>query len=477
VAGAWNKFGVRAVLKISNHYVSKIASALLIIEIGILIASAYLAAAIRFPGDSGFFRTDDQQFLPSAMAFALSMVFAMTALGMYQHDFREGFRNTLLRMMPSFLLGFVLTAFVFYMMPGFYFGRGILMMMLGFAACGILLVRVVLFKSSESRLLESRILFLGAGPMAKECAELANNNGGYHKYDVVGFVPMPDETPVVPAGSILPVGRSLVAIANEHDAHEIVVAVQNRRGGSFPIRELLDCKLNGIKVIDSATFFEREACQIRVDSLQPSWFVFGNGFDQTFMRSFVKRAFDLFASLLIFLVTLPVTAITALLIWLEDRAPIFYQQERVGEDGNTFMVLKFRSMRTDAEKEGAPIWAQTGDTRTTRVGRVIRKLRIDEIPQVLNVIKGEMSFVGPRPERPFFVEQLCEKVPYYNMRHSIKPGITGLAQVRYQYGASVEDAVQKLQYDLYYVKNNSLFLDLLILLDTLQVVLLSKGSR
>jgi sugar transferase (PEP-CTERM system associated) len=323
----------------------------------------------------------------------------------------------------------------------------------------------------------SRIIFLGSGQLAKECADLATNNGGYHKYDVVGFVPMPDESSAVPSASVLPVGKSLVSIARERGAAEIVVAVQNRRGGAFPIRELLDCKLNGIKVIDSATFFEREACQIRVDSLQPSWFVFGNGFDQGFLRSLVKRAFDLFASLLIFLVTLPVTAVTALLIYLEDGAPIFYRQERVGEDGYTFMVLKFRSMRKDAEKDGAPKWASTGDPRTTRVGRIIRKLRIDEIPQILNVLKGEMSFVGPRPERPFFVEQLCEQVPYYNMRHSIKPGITGLAQVRYQYGASVEDAVQKLQYDLYYVKNNSLFLDLLILLDTLQVVLLSKGSR
>jgi sugar transferase (PEP-CTERM system associated) len=349
--------------------------------------------------------------------------------------------------------------------------------MIGIAACGILAVRAVLFKSSESRLLESRILFLGSGQLARECADLATNNGGYHKYDVVGFVPMPEEKAVVPASSILPIGKSLVSIARECGASEIVVAVQNRRGGSFPIRELLDCKLNGIKVVDSATFFEREACQIRVDSLQPSWFVFGTGFDQGFLRSLVKRAFDLFASMLIFIVTLPVTAVTALLIYLEDGAPIFYRQERVGEDGYTFMVLKFRSMRKDAEKDGAPKWASTGDPRTTRVGRVIRKLRIDEIPQILNVLKGEMSFVGPRPERPFFVEQLCEQVPYYNMRHSIKPGITGLAQVRYQYGASVEDAVHKLQYDLYYVKNNSLFLDLLILLDTLQVVLLSKGSR
>ncbi|MBK4734316.1 TIGR03013 family XrtA/PEP-CTERM system glycosyltransferase [Noviherbaspirillum pedocola] len=463
-------------LKISNHYVSKIASALLLLEIGILIASAYLAAAIRLPG-AGFLRAEDQQFFPSAIAFALSMVFAMTALGMYQHDFREGFRNTLLRLMPSFLLGFAITALVFYMMPSFYFGRGVLLMMIAIAACGILAVRVLLFKSSESRLLESRILFLGSGTLAKECADLAANNNGYHKYDVVGFVPMPDETPAVASGAVLPVGKSLVSIARERGAQEIVVAVQNRRGGAFPIRELLDCKLNGIKVIDSATFFEREACQIRVDSLQPSWFVFGTGFDQGFLRSLVKRAFDLFASMLIFIGTLPVTAITALLIYLEDGAPIFYRQERVGEDGYTFMVLKFRSMRKDAEKDGAPKWASTGDPRTTRVGRVIRKLRIDEIPQILNVLKGEMSFVGPRPERPFFVEQLCEQVPYYNMRHSIKPGITGLAQVRYQYGASVEDAVQKLQYDLYYVKNNSLFLDLLILLDTLQVVLLSKGSR
>jgi sugar transferase (PEP-CTERM system associated) len=281
----------------------------------------------------------------------------------------------------------------------------------------------------------------------------------------------------VPPSAILPVGKSLVFMADAYKAGEIVVSVRNRRGGAFPIRELLDCKLHGIKVIDAATFFEREALQIRVDSLQPSWFVFGNGFDQNFLRTFIKRVFDLFASLTIAILTLPVTLFTAIWIYLEDRGPIFYKQERVGEDGETFMVLKFRSMRNDAEKDGSPQWAAAKDPRTTKIGRVIRKIRVDEIPQILNVLKGEMSFVGPRPERPFFVEKLCEEVPYYNMRHSIKPGITGLAQVRYQYGASVEDAVQKLQYDLYYVKNNSLFLDILILIDTFQVVLFSKGSR
>ncbi|MEN3365121.1 MAG: hypothetical protein V7606_2395, partial [Burkholderiales bacterium] len=250
-----------------------------------------------------------------------------------------------------------------------------------------------------------------------------------------------------------------------------------RRGGGFPIQQLLECKSNGIKVTDSAAFFEREACQIRVDSIQPSWLVFGNGFDQSARRIVVKRAFDLVASIALCIVTLPIMALTTLLIFLEDKGPIFYQQERVGKGGRLYKVLKFRSMQCNAEQSGQPQWAAKNDPRTTRVGAIIRKVRIDELPQILNVLKGEMSFVGPRPERPYFVKQLSETVSFYDIRHTIKPGITGMAQVRYQYGASVEDSVQKLQYDLYYVKNNSLYLDLLILLDTVQVVLLGKGAR
>jgi sugar transferase (PEP-CTERM system associated) len=253
-----------------------------------------------------------------------------------------------------------------------------------------------------------------------------------------------------------------------------VVSVQNRRGG-FPIKELLDCKLQGVKVTDAATFFERETCQIRVDSLQPSWLVFGGGFDQSFVRIFMKRSFDLFCSTVLLILTLPIMLLAGLVVWLEDRGPAFYAQERVGKDGKTFRVLKFRSMRIDAEKSGKPQWAAQNDPRITRVGNFMRKTRIDELPQILNVFKGEMSFVGPRPERPYFVEQLIEVVPYYNVRHSIKPGITGWAQVRYGYGSSAEDALQKLQYDLYYVKNNSLFLDVLILIDTLKVVLFRSG--
>jgi sugar transferase (PEP-CTERM system associated) len=228
-------------------------------------------------------------------------------------------------------------------------------------------------------------------------------------------------------------------------------------------------------VTDAATFFERETCQIRVDSLQPSWLVFGGGFDQSFVRTFMKRSFDIVCSVIILLLTLPLMLLAALAVKLEDRGPVFYSQERVGKDGKTFFVHKFRSMRTDAEKGGKPQWAQQNDPRITRIGNFMRKTRIDELPQILNVFKGEMSFVGPRPERPYFVEQLIEVVPYYNVRHSVKPGITGWAQVRYGYGSSAEDALQKLQYDLYYVKNNSLFLDVLILIDTLKVVLFRSG--
>jgi sugar transferase (PEP-CTERM system associated) len=335
---------------------------------------------------------------------------------------------------------------------------------------------MVFFKTSQLRFLESRIMFLGGGPLAKECSDLAEENSRYHKYDIAGYIAMPSEEVAVPTARLLKVreGESLTSLARAHNNEEIVVSVQNRRAG-FPIKELLDCKLQGIKVTDAATFFERETCQIRVDSLQPSWLVFGGGFDQSFIRTFMKRAFDLICSGIILVATFPIMVITAAVIWLEDRSPIFYQQERVGLDGHSFKVLKFRSMRNDAEKGGKPQWAQQNDPRITRVGNFIRKTRIDELPQILNVFKGEMSFVGPRPERPYFVEQLIESVPFYNVRHSIKPGITGWAQVRYGYGASTDDAVQKLQYDLYYVKNNSLFLDVLILIDTLKVVLFRSG--
>jgi sugar transferase (PEP-CTERM system associated) len=464
-------------LRIANHHVSKITFILLLFEFAIALGAVYLGAMIRMLDHHYPSYVSIDNFFLTAVTFALTVVFSLSALGMYQINFREGIRATFLRLMPAFALALTLITLIFYVIPALYLGRGIMGLVFVITAAGVLVGRILFFKTSEIRLLKSRIIFLGTGKLAQECHELALTNTAHHEYHILGFVPVSDEEQVVLGKYVLPTSIGIAELAKQYSADEVVVAVQNRRGVHFPIQELLDCKLMGVKVIDAAAFFEREACQIRVESLQPGWLVFGDGFNQSFSRKFGKQIFDLVVSAVMFLLTLPIMLFTAMLIYLEDRGPIFYKQERVGKNGLSYMVLKFRSMGISAEKAGSPQWASANDPRTTRVGSVIRKLRIDELPQIINVLKGEMSFVGPRPERPFFVEQLCKDVPFYNMRHSVKPGITGMAQVRYAYGASVEDALQKLQYDLYYVKNNSLFLDILILLETVQVVLLGKGAR
>lgn len=463
-------------LRIANHYVSIPVFLLLVLEIIILFASVYVGASLRFLDITAPLTNEFDRFVMSAIAFSMVMILSMSALGMYQPSFHDGLKATFLRLVPSCLLGFALLTLIFYVFPELYLGRGVVGFVFLVALPAIVLTRAVFYISARSAILNTRVLFIGAGALAKECSTLAKASGRKHKYRIVGYVRMGDENVGVAETELVAMDGTLMEMARKHRLREIIVALQDRRGGALPIRELLACKLNGIKITDAAAFFERDACQIRVDSLQPSWLVFGNGFDQGLIRTLCKKVFDVVVSISVLIVASPILLITAMLIYAEDRGPVFYRQERVGKDNKTFGVLKFRSMRTDAEKAGTPQWASTNDPRTTRVGRIIRLLRIDEFPQILNVLKGDMSFVGPRPERPFFVNQLCEEVPFYN-RHSVKPGITGMAQVRYQYGASVEDAVQKLQYDLYYVKNNSLFLDLMILIDTLQVVLLGKGSR
>lgn len=465
-------------LRIANHYISKVALGLLLSELLILMMAFYAGAALRLPTEEVLPPGVARNFLGSALSFALAIVFSMGAFGLYQLDSPYNFRTRLfLQLMPSFAMAFGLLTLLFYLAPGLYVGRGVLLLVLLISLGGVLLVRM-LYLAGAQRSASSRLLFLGHGPLAKECAELALNGRSYTKYQVAGYVSTPAETCSVPRGAVFDLaqsGGSLLALARRHKAREIVVTVHDRRGGGVPIKDLLECKLHGVAVTDAATFFERETCQIRVDSLQPSWLVFGGGFDQSPVRGVMKRVFDLLVSTVILALALPVIILTAICIVLEDGGPILYRQERVGKNGRTFNILKFRSMRINAEQGGAPQWAQKRDPRITRVGNFIRKMRIDELPQLANVFKGEMSFVGPRPERPYFVEQLNAQLRYYQVRHSIKPGITGWAQVRYGYGASVEDAIQKLQYDLYYVKNNSLFLDILVLIDTLKVVLFGSG--
>jgi sugar transferase (PEP-CTERM system associated) len=294
----------------------------------------------------------------------------------------------------------------------------------------------------------------------------------------VGFIPGPNEPPSLVDGSqVLNGPGSLKDRALALGVDEIVVALGDRRGGAMPLRELLDCKIVGVQVSDLSTYFEKMLGQIRIDQLHAGWLIFGNGFDHSAFRDIAKRAFDIACSFVLLVLAAPVLFVTAICIRLESKGPLLYRQERVGQDGRTFSVLKFRSMRVDAEKSGAPQWAVAKDDRVTRVGSFIRRYRIDEFPQLVNVLKGEMSLVGPRPERPFFVEQLKAEIPFYAVRHSVKPGVTGWAQVRYQYGASIEDALEKLQYDLYYVKNHSIFLDSVILFETVRVVLSGRGAR
>jgi sugar transferase (PEP-CTERM system associated) len=265
-------------------------------------------------------------------------------------------------------------------------------------------------------------------------------------------------------------------LVERHQIDEIIVAEREQRGGGVPMDQLLACRIRGIPVIDLAGFYERAKSEVPLDSLKASWLVYGDGFVQGRARQWAKRGFDILCSSVLLLLASPVMLLTMLAIKLDSPGPIIYRQERVGLGGRIFMCLKFRSMRTDAEKDGVARWAAKNDARITRIGAFIRKTRIDELPQLLSVLKGQMSLVGPRPERPSFVAQLKEQIPFYDVRHSVKPGVTGWAQVRYSYGASLEDARRKHQFDLYYVKNNSLFLDLLVLIETVSVVLFREGQ-
>ena len=295
---------------------------------------------------------------------------------------------------------------------------------------------------------------------------------------LTGFLYIGGENTLVDEEKTIRINESLLAYVRNNQIDELVVAVDDRRK-SFPVNEILECKMDGIMVSEVGDFIERQTRKIRLDSLHPSSMIFSEGYTRAVMNSYGKRLFDIIVSSILLILTLPISIMTILSIWIESggKGSVLYKQTRVGKDGETFEVLKFRSMSTDAEQDGIPVWASEADTRVTKNGKVIRLLRIDEIPQLINVLKGEMSFVGPRPERPEFVNRLSQVIPYYNLRHSVKPGITGWAQISYPYGASEADSIEKLQYDLYYIKRYSLMFDVLILFQTAQAILWEKGGR
>jgi sugar transferase (PEP-CTERM system associated) len=342
---------------------------------------------------------------------------------------------------------------------------------------GVFAVRTLfLHYYKRVEVLTRRVLVVGSGRWALPLDGLESAPSG-RQFRIVGFVPVNDIESLVDPKRIVQVKRSLSEAAKEYAINEIVIAVGDREAGKLPYQELIECKLAGVDVTDLPTFYEREQGRLRIDWLSAGWLVFGEGFRSNRPDRIAKKVFDLALGSLLMLISFPVMVITALAILIEDGGPIFYRQTRVGMSGKPFSILKFRSMRKDAEKTSQPVWAQVGDSRITRVGRIIRRLRIDELPQVINVLRGEMSVVGPRPERPPFVDELLKLIPYYSVRHSVKPGITGWAQVRYPYAASVDSAAEKLEYDLYYVKNRSLFLDMLIGIETVGVVVFGTGSR
>jgi sugar transferase (PEP-CTERM system associated) len=412
-----------------------------------------------------------------AFIFATTIVCLNGAFGLYRRGQSLSTGAYFVRAILAPAIGIPLALLVSQLVPGVVPLQDKWVIPILLALAGLLLVRHAIVLPLASALLPHRVLVLGTGPEARLVeASLASTNPPGMR--LIGFYALEKtQETVVSPGRVLARGTSLEETVRQLDVDEVIVGVRQQRGGVLPLRELLECRLNGVQVTDLARFFERVHGQVPIESLKVSWLIYGHGFRQNLFRTFVKRCFDLVASVLVLVVAIPLASIAALLIAIEGGGPVIYRQERVGYRGRTFTVFKLRSMTHDAEKDGKAAWAVANDARVTRVGKLIRRTRIDELPQLLNVLKGEMSFVGPRPERPEFVAMLTEQIPFYAVRHSVKPGLTGWAQVRYSYGATVEQSVRKLEYDLYYVKNHTLLLDLVILLETVRVVMLGEGAQ
>ena len=447
-------------------------------ELLLLGASLQIAMYLRYFGHPDQLAEFSHHMPERALAFGLVLIVGMAALGLYQAHMRESWFGLLARQAVGFVLGGFGLVVTYYLVPQVYVGRGVMgiALVLGFVA--VVGFRTLFLRLVDAEALKRRVLILGAGERAAQIHQRMRRRSDRRGFRIVGFVAGSAENVVVPAERVVAQDIPLHEWATREQVDEIVVGVDDRRG-TLPMEELLECRQLGIAVIDVTTFFERELGRVQLSLTDPSWLIFSGGFDATPLRRLIKRSFDLGAAALVLFFTWPIMLLVALAIRLESGAgqPILYRQERVGAGGKPFRLVKFRSMRTDAEQDGVARWAGKDDDRVTRVGRTIRKARLDELPQLWNVIRGEMSFIGPRPERPQFVAELAQKIRYYNLRHCLKPGLAGWAQLRHPYGASEEDAAEKLKYDLFYVKNHNLVFDLLILVQTVEVVLFGRGAR
>lgn len=462
--------------RLFNYYVPTEFVLLAVIEFFILMLSLSLALEVWFyDHDSAM---SFVSYLPRVFLYAAVMQLSMVAFGLYQRLHGRFLDVLILRIGSSLLLGLIPLGIFFYFMPSLFHAWGVLALTVFFSFFFISLIRLYFRRTIKKHNLWSRVLVLGSGEKAK-LIKAAEKAGELEGLNIIGYVSLSGDNTHWHDEKTITLDKRLVKYVQEHYIDEIVLAMDDRRNSQIPPGDLLDCKMSGVDIVDMATFFERRTGKIRLDTLSPSWLYLSDGFYDSIFRNLIKRFFDIVITLLFLPLALPLIILVTAAIFLESRGrgPILYSQTRIKQHGEPFQVYKFRSMVSDAEKDGVARWASKNDARITRIGSILRKGRLDELPQLFNILKGDMSFVGPRPERPEFVARLAEKIPYYDERHRVKPGLTGWAQISYSYADSEKDSLEKLQYDLYYVKNYSIFMDILILLQTIEVVLLSKGAQ
>lgn len=461
-------------IRLFKHYVPYAVLFLGLIDFVLLLVSAELSWLLRAqqigmqPGLVG-------ERLPQLFTFAASLQVAAIAVGVYGAEALQSLRFAIARLLVSISLGIIFLSLCAFVWPGSTLWRSNSAYAMVIAFTLLMILRLFLGSLIGGQAFRRRIMVLGAGKRAQRIKDLEARQGS--GFTVVGFIAMNDGVQQIPEAINRDAIYNLADFAVKLGASEVVLALEERRN-ALPLQDLLRIKTTGVHVNDLSTFLERETGRVDLESSNPSYLIFSDGFSSgRMLSSMAKRLFDITASLLLLALTAPIIALFAILIKLESKGPAFYRQIRVGLFGQNFSILKLRSMRQDAEIDGKAVWASEDDPRITRIGKFIRKVRIDELPQAWSVLRGDMSFVGPRPERPEFVEELETQMRYYAERHMVKPGITGWAQINYPYGASIEDARHKLEYDLYYAKNYTPFLDLLILLQTIRVVLWPEGAR
>ncbi|MEH3099560.1 TIGR03013 family XrtA/PEP-CTERM system glycosyltransferase [Sphingomonas adhaesiva] len=461
-------------VRLFKHYVPNAVLLLGVLDFALLLMAAEAGWQVR-AWQIGMDPESLHTRIPQLLSFAIPLQVAMVAVGAYGPGALRSVRFATSRLLVAVSLGIIFLSVIFFLLPAITFWRSNLFYAMVVSISALIAIRLAAGSVIGGEALRRRVVVLGAGPRAARIRELAARPGA--NFSVAGYVAM--ETPEVIVGEARP--RDAIANLADHvlalRASEVVLAIEERRN-ALPLGDLLRVKTTGVVVCEISTFLERETGRVDLQSVHPSWLIFSDGFSSgRLLSAAAKRAFDIVVSLLLLAMSLPLVLLAAVAIRIETSGAALYRQRRVGLYGQTFEIVKLRSMYVGAEAAGFPVWAAQDDPRITRVGRLIRKVRIDELPQCWSVLKGEMSFVGPRPERPEIVAELSRAIPFYAERHMVKPGITGWAQINYPYGASIEDARHKLEYDLYYAKNYSPFLDLLILVQTLRVILWPEGAR